>query len=123
MLIRVLLLCLALAFPAVASPKNLRWSSQGDATTLDPHSQNETFTNNINNLVYEYLATRGKDMRFRPTLATSWKNTGPTTWVFTLRKGVKFHDGTPFTADDVIFSYERAKADGSDMKAYVGSVK
>ena len=95
-----------------------RWSSQGDATTLDPHSMNETFTNSINNLHYEYLVTRGKDMKFRPTLATSWKNTSPTTWIFTLRRGVRFHDGSDFTADDVVFSFDRARLSSVTFKVY-----
>ena len=58
-----------------------------------------------------------------PALATDWKQTSPTVWRFNLRKNVQFHDGTPFTADDVIFSYKRAKGDGSDVKTYVGSIK
>ncbi|UCG99413.1 MAG: ABC transporter substrate-binding protein, partial [Burkholderiales bacterium] len=49
--------------------------------------------------------------------------TAPTVWRFNLRKGVQFHDGTPFTADDVIFSYNRARSDTSDVKTYVGAVK
>ncbi|MBK6980199.1 MAG: ABC transporter substrate-binding protein [Betaproteobacteria bacterium] len=124
--IRALILCLAVFAAAAAHAGNLRWSSQGDATTLDPHSQNESFTNGINNLVYEYLATRGKDMQFQPTLATSWKNTGPLTWIFHLRKGVKFHDGTPFTADDVVFSFDRARLSSVTFKLYAnqsGTVK
>ena len=67
-------------------------------------------------------AGRPRDANYKltPGLATSWKQTSPTVWHFELRKNVQFHDGTPFTADDVIFSYERAKGDGSDMKTYVG---
>jgi len=73
--------------------------------------------------VYEGLVGYGKDLKIVPLLATDWKQTAPTVWRFNLRKGVVFHDGTPFTADDVIFSYERAKAPASDMKTYVGSIK
>jgi peptide/nickel transport system substrate-binding protein len=73
--------------------------------------------------VYEPLVTRDRNYKLAPSLATSWKQTSPTVWRFNLRKGVQFHDGTPFTADDVIFSYERAKGDGSDMKSYVGQIK
>ena len=92
-----------------ADAKNFRWASQGDAATLDPHSQNETFNNGLNNLVYEYLAVRDRQTfsKYVPGLALSWTNTGPLTWIFKLRQGVKFHDGSPFTADDVVFSFDR----------------
>ena len=61
--------------------------------------------------------SRGKKLELVPALATDWKQTGPTVWRFNLRKNVQFHDGTPFTADDVIFSYNRSKGDGSDVKS------
>ncbi len=106
-----------------AEAKTLRMANQGDPLSMDPHSLNETLQLTFLSNVYEGLVGYGKDLKIIPALATDWKQTAPTVWRFNLRKGVKFHDGTPFTADDVIFSYERAKADGSDMKAYVGSVK
>ncbi len=108
---------------APADAKTLRMANQGDPLSLDPHSLNETLQLTFLSNVYEGLLGYGKDLKIIPLLATDWKQTAPTVWRFNLRKNVKFHDGTPFTADDVIFSYERAKADGSDMKAYVGSVK
>jgi peptide/nickel transport system substrate-binding protein len=90
---------------------------------MDPHSLNESLQISVDENVYEPLVTRGRDYKLAPALATSWKQTSPTVWHFDLRKGVQFHDGTPFTADDVIFSYERAKGEGSDMKTYVGPIK
>jgi peptide/nickel transport system substrate-binding protein len=72
--------------------------------------------------IFEPLVGRGKKLELLPLLATSWKQTEPTVWRFNLRRNVKF-DGTPFTADDVIFSYERSKADGSDMKTKIATVK
>ena len=106
-----------------AGAVTLRIANQGDAMSLDPHSLNESLQITVNENVYEPLIWRDKNFKLTPALATDWKATNPTTWRFNLRKGVQFHDGTPFTADDVIFSYERAKADGSDMKAYVGQIK
>jgi len=107
---------LAAAVPA--SGKTLRWAGRGDLQTTDPHSQNENLTNNINILVYETLIDRDKKLALRPSLAQSWQQTSRTTWRFKLRPGVRFHDGTPFTADDVVFSFERARADTSQLRAY-----
>ncbi len=108
----------AIAIATPASGKTLRWAGRGDLQTTDPHSQNENLTNNINILIYEALIERDKKLALRPSLAESWQQTSPTTWRFKLRPGVKFHDGTPFTADDVVFSYERARANTSQLRAY-----
>src|ERR1700687_2006361 len=106
-----------------ASAATFRFADQGDAVSMDPHSLNESLQLTITANVFEPLVGRGKKLELVPLLATSWKQTAPTVWRFTLRQNVKFHDGTPFTADDVIFSYERSKADGSDMKTKIGTIK
>jgi len=108
---------------APAAAKTFKYANQGDALSMDPHSLNESLQLNFTAHIYEPLVGRGKKLELVPALATDWKQTAPTVWRFNLRKGVSFHDGTPFTADDVIFSYNRARADGSDVKTYVGSVK
>src|SRR3954462_6549518 len=87
-----------------AGAQTLRWASQGDPQTLDPYSQNEGLTNQMNGQVYEYLVARDRNLAIVPQLATEWTQASPTKWVFKLRRGVKFHDGRPFTADDVVFS-------------------
>src|SRR5689334_19189293 len=111
-------LAAALALASVATEaKTLRWAGRGDMQTTDPHSQNENLTNNINQLVYEFLIVRDKKLGLQPALAESWTRVNPTTWRFKLRPGVKFHDGTPFTADDVVFSFERARSDTSQLRA------
>ncbi len=109
-----------LALPA--SAKSFRFANQGDALSMDPHSLNESLQLNFTGNIYEPLVGRGKKLELVPALATEWKQTAPTVWRFNLRKGVSFHDGTPFSADDVIFSYERAKGDGSDVKTYVQEI-
>lgn len=111
----------AMSFASAAV--TLRVANQGDALSLDPHSLNESLQLTVTGNVYEPLVTRDRNYKLTPALATDWKQTSPTVWRFNLRKSVQFHDGTPFTADDVIFSYERAKGDGSDMKTYVGQIK
>jgi len=114
------LLVLMLASASIAQAKTFRWSSQGDVTTLDPHGNNEGVNNHINNMVYEYLVRRDKAdfNKFVPGLAVSWTNPSPNTWIFKLRQGVKFHDGTPFTADDVVFSFDRALASTGTFSLY-----
>src|SRR3954468_10682885 len=101
--IALALLCTA------AEARPFRWASQGDAQTMDPHSQNELLTNSINGQVYETLIKRGRKLELEPGLATAWTQTGPKSWRMTLRRGVKFHDGAAFTADDVVFSVKRAQ--------------
>jgi len=105
---RILWFCVGVSMSCAVAAKNLRWSSQGDVTTQDPHGQDESFTKSINAMIYERLIMPGKDMSPTPWLAASWKTVSPTQRVFYLRKDVKFQDGTPMTADDVVFSFERA---------------
>lgn len=114
---------LLLAASLSAQAVTLRIANQGDATSLDPHSLQESLQLTVTGNVYEPLVTRGADFKLTAALATDWKQTAPTVWRFNLRKNVQFHDGTPFTADDVIFSYDRARGEGSDVKSYVGQIK
>ena len=107
----------------MAQAVTLRMADVGDVQSMDPHSLNETLQLSFTGNIYEALVARGKDMRLVPALATQWKQTSPTVWRFELRKGVKFHDGTPFTVDDVVFSFKRGSADGSDMKGYTAPIK
>jgi peptide/nickel transport system substrate-binding protein len=110
----------ATVLSAVPAPAvTLRYANQGDALSMDPHSLNETVQISTVANIYESLVARGPKLELLPGLATDWKQTAPTVWHFNLRHGVTFHDGTPFTAADVIFSYERSRGDGSDMKTYV----
>jgi peptide/nickel transport system substrate-binding protein len=106
------------AFAVDAGAATLRWSSQGDYLSADPHAQNEGLNNNLNDEIFERLTTRRKDLTLQPSLAVSWEQRGPTTWRFQLRKGVKFHDGTPLTAEDVVFSFERAQSPTSNFKVF-----
>jgi len=107
----------------LASAVTLRVSNQGDVQSMDPHSLNESLQLSFTGNVYDTLVARDKKMALEPSLATKWTQTGPTVWRFDLRQGVKFHDGTPFTADDVIFSFKRAAGIGSDMKGYTNPIK
>jgi peptide/nickel transport system substrate-binding protein len=101
-----------------AQAQTLRWASQGDLQTLDPDSRNESLTNSLNGQVYEYLVGRDKKLNVAPQLATEWQQTSPLQWRMKLRANVKFHDGTPFSADDVVFSIKRAQQPSSDIKVY-----
>ena len=101
----------------------IRWASQGDALTSDPHGANESPTHSASRKVYDVLYYNDKDMKLTPWLATGFKLVDPNTWEFALRKGVKFHDGSDFTADDVKFSIERALSPKSDLKGDISSIK
>jgi len=109
--------------PITALSKSLKWTSQADIMTLDPHAQNEGLTNTATQFVYEPLIRYNQDYQFIPWLAVSWEQTDPETVLFKLRPGDKFHDGSPFTAEDVKFTLERAAAPTSRFGAYVDEIK
>lgn len=112
----------AAVLAAPAQAQTLRWAAQNDILTLDPHSQNHATTNAILQHAYEGLVRYNAKYEVEPSLATKWTYISPTQVRFELRKGVKFHDGTPFTADDVIFSYGRVKQPNGTMGIYVTGV-
>jgi peptide/nickel transport system substrate-binding protein len=107
-----------------AEAETLRWARSADNLTMDPHSQNSGPTHAFNHQIYEPLVIRAIDGSLRPTLATEWRilEDDPEVWEFTLRQGVTFHGGEAFTADDVIFSIERAQQPTSNMKELVASI-
>ena len=105
-----------------ADAKTFRYAYRVDPASLDPHALAETFTLSWLGQIYEPLVGRGKQLELVPALATSWDQPEPTVWRFHLRGGVTFSGGEPFTADDVIFSFTRAKMAGSDMAYTLASV-
>ena len=119
---KVILTLLFVVLTTSSWANSIKWSMKGDSLTLDPHAQNEGPTTMVSRQVYEALVTRGLDMTIGPQLATDWKTTNPTTWVFNLRQDVKFHDGSAMTSEDVVFSILRAKQPTSDFKEYITSI-
>jgi peptide/nickel transport system substrate-binding protein len=100
-----------IAAGAPATAKTLRVASAFDPQTMDPHALALLYHTRVITQVYEHLVTRSKDFQLEPQLATAWESLdGGRRWRFKLRPGVKFHDGTPLTADDVVFSLERSAA-------------
>ncbi|MFG6447411.1 ABC transporter substrate-binding protein [Roseateles sp. BYS180W] len=121
-LLNICLLGAALCLGGASSAQTLRWASQGDMQTADPHAQNEVLTNAMNGHVYERLVSRDRLLAIVPGLATEWAQVNPLLWRVKLRQGVKFHDGTPFTADDVVFSMMRARAPTSQLSNYANAL-
>ena len=124
MKLKTLLSTLALA-AMVATPaqaQTLRWAAQNDILTMDPHSQNHATTSAILMHAYEGLTRYGASYEVEPALATKWTFISPTQVRFELRKGVKFQDGTPFTADDVVFSFGRIRQPQGTMQIYVTGI-
>lgn len=124
---KISLLTLAAAAALAAAPgvhaKTFKWASQGEIATWDIHSQNNALQNGLHANVYESLVYyNSKTFAVDPVLATSWKEISPTQVRFNLRKEVKFSDGTPFTADDAVFSLNRAMAKTSNFSPYVQGI-
>ncbi len=116
-------LALAAAFAGPAPAQTLRWAAQNDILTLDPHSQNHATTNAILQHAYEGLTRYNAKYEVEPALATKWTYLSPTQVRFDLRRNVKFHDGTPFVADDVVFSFNRIREPQGTNQIYVSGIK
>jgi peptide/nickel transport system substrate-binding protein len=86
------------------------------APTLDPHMHFERVGILVNINMFDSLLHRSAKLEFEPSLATSWKALNDTTWEFKLRRGVKFHDGSTMTAEDVKFSFDRVLEPGKEKK-------
>src|SRR5262245_63193464 len=87
--------------------------------TLDPANHYSISATSVLRHIYDPLVEVTNDSKFVPCLAESWAPVNNTSWRFALRKGVKFHDGTPFTADSVIYSLKRARDNTKLIKAFV----
>jgi peptide/nickel transport system substrate-binding protein len=109
----------AVLSPAAKTTTTLKVGLQGGLNSLDPYTLNESVTLGLLANVMEGLIARDKDLKIIPGLAERWEILEPTRWRFHLRKGVTFHDGSPFTADDVVFSAARARGPGSQMKTRI----
>ena len=92
------------------------------AATVDPQSYADEDNKGATYQVYEALLDIDSNLEIVPQLAVAWKILDPTHWEFELRQGVHFHDGTPFTAEDVAFSVERAQAKTSDFRGRVDGI-
>ena len=106
---RFLLAAAALVVASVAQAADLRIGVASEATTLDPHFFHLTPNTEIHKGIYSAIVTLDAKQNIIPDLATSWRVLDPTHWEFKLRPGVVFHDGTPLTAEDVAFTYKRAR--------------
>jgi peptide/nickel transport system substrate-binding protein len=112
-LFSVLLLCFSSGLHAQGSgdakaANTLRVASAFDPQTMDPHALALLYHSRVTHQLYEYLVNRDEQFKLEPALAQSWAMVSPTLWRFKLRAGVVFHDGSAFTADDAVFSIERA---------------
>src|SRR3979409_2423297 len=126
MSVRQILRAAAILAPAVftiapAPPQTIRCANQCELKSVDPYTLNESTTHAHLGNVYEGLIARDKDLQIIPALAESWETPDPSHWRFHLRKGVKFQNGDPFTADDVVFSADRVRAKGSNLQSYIAA--
>lgn len=121
--LRRFLIAVAAAFAITVHAAELRIGLAADVTSLDPHFLNVAPNNNAAWHVFDALVHVDANARLIPGLAQSWRAIDATTWEFKLRKGVKFHDGSDFTAEDVMFSLERPATLAASPGPFTGFVK
>ncbi len=118
------LICAVLALAALpAAAAELRIGLAADVTSLDPHFLNVAPNNDAAWHIFDALVHVDANARLIPGLAVSWRAIDPTTWEFKLRRGVKFHDGSDFTATDVVFSLQRPATLAASPGPFTGFVK
>jgi len=115
------LLSVFLALPAAAA--ELRIGLAVPPTAIDPHFHNNGQNNSNSSHVFDALTRQDEAQRIKPALAESWKTVDDLTWEFKLRQGVVFHDGTPFTAEDVAFTLQRAPNVPRSPSSFAGYLK
>ena len=113
-------LCVMAVQPSAAN--TLRMAYAGDVRGMDPYASSTSFTLGFLSHIYEPLVRYNLDLKIEPALATSWKVIEPTVWRFKLREGVRFHNGNPFKADDVVASIKRVTHPNSPLKGNVPAV-
>lgn len=110
---KLFLSCLAVSLCLMASSgaqaKTLRMAYDADPVSLDPHEQLSGGTLQLSHMVFDPLVRWRKDFSFEPRLAERWERVTDTTMRFYLRRNVQFHSGNPFTAKDVVWTFERLK--------------
>ncbi|SHG81683.1 peptide/nickel transport system substrate-binding protein [Cognatiyoonia sediminum] len=108
---------------SAANAETFRWASTTDPQTMDPHAVNSAPVLSFLNNVYEGLVRRDRGMSIEGSLAESWEPLeGENGWRFNLREGVTFADGAAFTAEDVLFSYQRASNEAADVRSWFSPV-
>ena len=121
----LLTVCIAglLFAPLVATAAELRIGLLAEPTSIDPHFHNLTPNDSALSHIFERLVSVDEKGAFVPALAESWTQPDDRTWRFKLRSGVRWHDGKPFTADDVVFTFERAPKVPGSPSSYASAIK
>ncbi|AEO49006.1 extracellular solute-binding protein [Rhodospirillum rubrum F11] len=114
---------IVLTAPAASTAAEFRWTAAQGPATLEPQSPEALADPGVLGDVYETLIGRDSDLDLEPALATAWQAVTDLRWRVTLRRGVRFHDGAAFTADDVVASLERASARGGGLAEALAPVR
>jgi len=103
------LLAAAIALPQAVGAQTLTVGLKAEPSSMDPHYHNLTPNNAMARDIFDRLVMPDETQQLKPGLAVSWTAIDDLTWELKLRQGVNFHDGSPFTADDVVFTFDRAQ--------------